>query len=67
MTAIMVSPVLYRCDGKGCRAEVDGTTARLPTGWVEWGTTRVVVKGTGEKLDEWVGHLCRKCQPPEAT
>ena len=61
MTAIMVSPVLYVCDS--CQAEADGTTARMPKGWREERFTRI----PGRREDDFIGHLCPECIPPEAT
>lgn len=47
MSVILVTPVVYVCDG--CGADRDGTTARLPTGWVE--------HPTPERLE----HRCVEC------
>lgn len=54
MTAIYAAPMLYCCDGAGCRAEAFGNSARLPEGWREW------------KREDHVGHLCPRCVAPEA-
>ena len=57
MTRILVTGALYLCDG--CGAEAEGNTARLPKGWKEW-------ERKLDAADLYLGHLCPKCQPPEA-
>lgn len=59
MTAIMVHPILYRCDGARCSAEVLGHSGALPPGWIEDPI------GHPNEPDYHLGHLCPKCKPPE--
>lgn len=65
MTAIMCSPVLYVCDSGTCGSEAMGTTARMPTGWREHKRTVLHRSRPSAPSEQWVGHLCPKCIPPE--
>lgn len=47
MSVILITPAVYLCDA--CGADQDGTTARLPAGWVE--------HLTAERLE----HRCPEC------